>query len=283
MLFVLLPLLAFAQKLYVGPTVGTRLSTVTFFEAQDKNDFKSLPVFGYDFGFMVSRKMKDRYCLNAELIYSHKSKLVKGTSNDAYSTTSLKPDPTYRNQQTNSFIELPIYYMIEFKNTWGKAAGLAGQQRTYKWFVGGGPTISYWLGGKGKLESTVTKEFINAPLNYKILFNPDSLSQPGGENSKEYVTGPNRFQFAINFTGGIALEPVGFQKIVVAAHLEIGQTFMSKGLPGYFPGDANSERDVLKAKYHSLRFSVSYLFDTKIENKKRGTSTIKNKNKKKKR
>ena len=279
-LLVIVPLISYAQ-FYVGPSLGTRLSTVTFFEDRAKNDFNGLPAFGYDFGVMVSRRMKDRFCLNAQLIYSQKTKLVKGTSNPIFPVSTQAPDPLYRNKQTNKFIELPIYYMLESKNTVGKESGLAGQLKAYKWFVGAGPTISYWLGGKGKLKSSETIEFTPiGHVNYTVAFKNDSIQNLQGDN-KMYARDANRFQFALNFTAGIALEPVGFQKIVIAAHLELGQTFIGKNLPGYFPGSKN-DSDELKARYHSLRFSVGYLFDTKIEKRKRGKSTIKNKSTSKK-
>lgn len=277
-LLLLLPGFSMAQ-LYIGPTAGMRLSTVTFFDERAKNDFKALPSFGFDAGLMVSRRIKERFCLNAQLMYTQKGKYIKGGLDSL--PFEIKPDPRYRNKQTNRFIELPIYYMLEFKNSVGKAPGMAGKSRSYKWFVGGGPTISYWLGGKGALQSSSLQEVFVNELDYKIVFKKDnsSLSQTA-DADKMNVTDPNRFQFALNLTGGIALEPVGFQKIVIAAHVEIGQTFFSKGDPGYFPG-SNVNMDVLKAKNHSLRISVSYMVDTKIEDRQRGKSTIKNKNTKK--
>jgi Outer membrane protein beta-barrel domain len=276
-LLLLVSLSAFAQdQLYIGPSLGARLSTVTFFEDRAKNDFKSLPAFGFDLGLMVERRIKGRFCLNAQLIYSQKGKIVKGTSNAVFDINSQAPDPLYQNKQTNRYIELPIYFNLEFKNNVGKSEGMAGTLKSYKWFIGGGPTISYWLGGKGKLQSSNVKEDLQMKnMAYKINFRSDSI-QNLTDITKMYVTNPNRLQFAINITGGIALEPVGFQKIVIAAHLELGQTFMSKGNSGYFPG-SKVDHDELKAKYHSLRFSVSYLFDTKIEKSKQGKSTIKNK------
>jgi hypothetical protein len=271
-------------QLYLGPTLGSRLSTLTYFDDRAKDEYKALPAFGFDVGFMMSRRIKDRFCLNAELIYSQKGKIVKGktdpfTYNQNGQTKIGNPDPLYYNKQRNHFIELPIYYMLEFKRTVGKHAGMAGQQKAYKWFIGGGPTISYWLGGKGNLQSSWLKEDLIDNLKYKVVFNKDSLKQSEDAHVMN-VTGPNRVQFAINLTGGIALEPVGFQKIVIAAHLELGQSFMAKKNPGVFPG-SNADQDVLRAKYHSLRLSVSYLFDTKVEDKKRGKSTNKASNKKK--
>jgi Outer membrane protein beta-barrel domain len=293
-LLLALPLAASAQ-LYVGPTVGTRLSTVTFFEDRAKHEFRSLPAFGLDAGFMVSKRIKDHFLLNIECIYSNRGKNIKGkTEPFQYNFNGQvrvgNPDPLYRNRQRNHYIELPISYLLEFKNSVGKESGMAGQQKSYKWFIGAGPTVSFWMGGRGKLESSWLREDLIDELGYGIVFKSDSIHNLIG-NDKMFVANPRRFQFALNFTGGVALEPVGLQKVVIAAHLELGQSFIGKRIPekalngepedGYFPG-SNVDRDALRAKYHSLRFSVSYIFDTKIENRKRGKSTIKNKSTSKK-
>lgn len=278
-MFLSLPSMA-QDQLYIGPSLGARLSTVSFFEDRAKNDFNSVPAPGFDVGFMVSRRLHNSFYLTAQLNYSQKGKIVKGSSKGAFEQGGQPPDPLYKNTQTNRFIELPIYYMIEFKNTVGSKSGQAGIIKSYKWFLGAGPTVSYWLGGKGKLQSSWLKEDFIDEMDYRIVFDSDSLHKMKGAD-KMYVGDANRLQFAINITGGIALEPVGFQKIVLALHLELGQSFLSKTSFGYFPG-SNVDRDELKSKYHSLRFSVSYLFDTKVEKAKRGKSTIKNKKSSKK-
>jgi Outer membrane protein beta-barrel domain len=280
LLFLIIPFFAQAQvepanRLYIGPTMGARLSTVTFFEDRARRDFNSIPAPGFDFGLMISRRIREKFYLNAQLIYSQRGKHIVGPENYVFDPNIQGPDPLFKNIQTNRYIELPIYYMLEFKRTVGSGEGMGGKMKAYRWFIGAGPTVSYWMGGRGKLQSSWLKEDLIDHMKYKTVLRTDSLDQPGGAD-KMLVTDPNRFQFAINFTGGIALEPVGFQKIVISAHLEIGQSFIGKNNDGFFPG-SKVDRDELQAKYHSIRFSVGYLFDTKIEKKKRGKSTIKNK------
>jgi hypothetical protein len=258
-----IPNLAISQ-LYIGPSFAGRVSTVSFFETRNKADFNARPGLGFDAGLMVSRRMKEKYILNAQLLYSHKTKLVVGES-----------DPLYKNKLVGRYLELPIAYTLEFKRNMGETH--AGLSKTYKWFVGAGPTVSYWMGGKGKLQSSELKEVFIDHLDYKVTFNKNNneLTSENAGNTLN-VTDPKRFQFSLNFTGGVALEPVGFQKIVIAAHLEIGQTFFSEENLGFFPG-SEVDFDPQRSRFHSLRFSVGYLFDTQIEKRKRGKSTINNK------
>jgi Outer membrane protein beta-barrel domain len=263
-----MPILGFSQ-LYIGPALAGRVSTVSFFEPRSKEDFDAAPGFGFDAGLAVSKRMKEKYCLNVQLLYSRKNKITKGGSGEF-------ADPLFKNHLHNNYLELPISYTLEFKRSVG--GNHAGMAKTYNWFVGAGPTVSYWMGGKGKLSSSeVQEDLVVSQVAYKVRFNMDSAQLVNARGAHIMnVSNPNRIQLALNFTGGVALEPIGFQKIILAAHLEIGQTFFAKTNDVNFLMSKN-DNDPQRANFHSLRFSVSYLIDTKIENRQRGKSTIKNK------
>ncbi len=118
-------------------------------------------------------------------------------------------------------------------------------------------------------------------INYTTVFGGDASSTPNQPitATTEYIHEANRFQFAINITGGVAFEPVGLHKIVTFAQFNIAQTFLAKSdvtLPSY-------DVDVLRAKNHSFKISVAYLFDTKISTSRKGKSTKDNEVRRKKR
>ena len=257
---IILPGFSQAQ-LYVGPSFALRGSSVSFFEQRNKKEFSSRPSLGFDAGLMVSRRMKERYTFNAQLLYSRKTKLIFN-----------ELDPIYRNHQQNNFLELPLTYTIEFKRLVGQAQ--AGMTKSYTWFMGAGPTVSYWMGGRGTMKSSYLKEQLIEELDYKIVFNEDSTRFATSTNLLN-VTNGNKLQFAINFTGGVILEPVAFHKIILSAHLEVGQRFLAKSNEGRF-SDNVSDFDPQRAKFHSIRISASYIFDLKLEESHRGKSTIRN-------
>jgi hypothetical protein len=248
------------SQLYFGPVAGPMVSRVSLFEKLDREGFKSFPSMGFYAGGMVSMKVHETFFLSGTLIYSQKGKWVKGKEGNE----------EYNSKSQQRYIELPIFYTLEFRHRSPTAGGFV---RQYNWFIGGGPIISYWLGGKGYLQSGYLYENFVDKLEYNVTFGlaNEDLHEEYDYNTMN-VEDPNRWQLGLNVTGGVALQPVGLQRIVIAGHLEIGQTFLSRNSPGYFPATF-VDADILKARWTSVRLSASYLFDTKISEAKKGKST----------
>jgi len=255
----------------VGPVAGAGASKVFFFDASNNDIFKTTPSLQMDGGVMASMAIHKNFVLNAELLYSYRSKHVRGLA-----------DKQYKFDSDMRYLELPIFYVLEFKKSKGDPTGRGGRTKTYNWFIGGGPTISYWLSYKSSLRSSNLIENYIDKVDYKAVFGPDpdnSGTTPDINSTTEYIPNLNRFQFAINITGGVAFEPVGLHKIVTFAQLNIAQTFFGK-TDVSLPSD---EVDIMRAKSHSFKISVAYLFDTKIETSKKGKSTKGNVGQKKRR
>ena len=252
-------------QLLVGSVVGGDVSKIYFFDQSNYDNFKSRPSLGFDGGFMGQMRVHRNFLLNAQLLFTYRSKYIVGTGDP-------RADPQFKLSANMKYIELPIFYVLEFKSLTGKSKGKGGKIKTYNWFVGGGPTISYWLSNKTRLRSTFVLENNIDHIDYSTVFGSDNSSSGQAiDSNKEFISNANRFQFAINITGGLAFEPVGFHKIVTSVQLNIAQTFLGKSdvsLPTY-------DIDVLRAKNHSIRISVAYLFDTKLQDRKKGKTTIK--------
>jgi len=250
-------------QLLVGPVAGGEVAKAFFFDSQFR--YKSLPTFGYEAGVMGSMRVRKNFVLNAQLLYSHRSKHVVGVDNS-------RSDKLFDLTSSMQYIELPIFYVLEFKSLTGNPEGRGGRVKTYNWFIGGGPIISYWLSNKGRLSSSPLKEVYIDHIDYTTVFGRDNNSFTSASDfNKESISQPNRFQFGINITGGVAFEPVGFNKIVTSVHLNIAQTFLGKS-DGIFPASLD-DIDLMKVKNHSIRVTVAYLFDTKLESSKKGKST----------
>ncbi len=250
-------------QLLVGPVAGVGVSKVFFFDKSINDNFKSVPSVSLDGGIMGSLVVHKNFVLNAQLLYSYRSKRIEGLNQP-------NSDAQFKFTSNMHYIELPIFYVLEFKSLSKNPTGHGGRVKTYNWFIGGGPTISYWLSNKSTLRSSNLIENGVDHINYTGVFRAaTSADDQTLSSTKEFISDANRFQFAINITGGIAFQPVGLHKIVTFAQVNIAQTFLAKSdvsLPSY-------DVDVLRAKNHSFKISVAYLFDTKLETSKKGKST----------
>jgi hypothetical protein len=259
-------------QLHVGAVVGGGASKVSFYG--DQSDYESSPTLGYDAGLMASMRVHKNFVLNAQLLYAQRGTHVTG-----------KLDPIYDLTSRMQYIDLPIYYVLEFKNISKKQSTTVGLQKSFNWFFGAGPTISYWLGNSGTLKSSNLKENQIESLHYTTVFDRSNSSfDPTTDATIESISLPNRFQFAINISGGFGFEPTPGRKIVTTIHLNFAQSFLSDKGNGFFVGSP-IDVDLLNVNNHSIRFSLAYLFDMKLETKDKGKSMSKlgSKTKKKKR
>lgn len=251
-----------SSQFYFGPVVGAGASKIYFFDSQFR--YKTLISPGYDIGAMASMRVNKLFRLNAQLLYSIKHKTIVGTDDS-------RADPLYRLSSTMQYIELPITYALEFKSVKGTML----VKEVYDWYIGAGPIVSYWLSNKGTLQSSNLLENQIASYDFAGEFGNDDQS---ALNKKETMPDVNRFQFGINFTAGLAFEPSPGRKIMTSLSLNIMQTFLGNSdgkWPGSNPNQTNADDlDILKSKNHSLRFSIAYLFDSKLELRKKGKSTI---------
>ncbi len=255
-------------RLFVGPVVGGSISKAVIFDEPPNSSYRSKVTRGLDFGFMTSVRVRKNFCLNSQVLYAQRNKSISGINGDNESRIVLN--------ETMKFIDIPINFTLEFKKVSGDENGTGGKIKTYNWFIGAGPTLSYWLSCKGNLTSGYLLDSRIPNLNYTTVFNPSNAQVPYALNN-EVLSGANRLQLGINIVSGLAFSPVGMQKIVVGFQLNIAQSYLAKN-DGIFP--SSSDIDPMKVKLHSLRVSVAYLFDTKIEKSKKGKSTIKETNSK---
>jgi hypothetical protein len=256
LIFLLLVTTGFAQaQILIGPTGGFQTSWVTFDDKDYKDLYQVKPVLGFHAGVNLSFKVRKRFFLHSSLIYSQKGKIIEG-----------KKDKLLYNEVRYNYVELPVLYTVEFK-------GYAGKGKEFKWYLGGGPLVSYWLGGKGKIyESGINENAISEkPIPYKIVFNEEDHLLP---IDKMNVHDPNRLQLGINISAGIVFEPFGYQKIMLTGRYELGHSFLSKTGFGYFTATDDYD-DVLQVRNNGFRISVAYLIDLKLEQRKKGKSTIK--------
>jgi hypothetical protein len=242
------------SQILVGPEIGGNYSWTSFGDKDLKDSYRVTPVFGFHAGGHLAFLVRKRFFLHASLLYATKGRVLQG-----------KDDALLKNTSRYNYIDMPISYTVDFK-------GKIGKGKEFKYFLGVGPNVSYWLGGKGTLYNSELKENNFSEQKYKIVFNKDPTTQGLDEMN---VQNPNRLQLGLNLVAGAVIEPGLRQRLMVTIRYELGHSYLAKSngtfTQTYF-------QDPLQSRNQGFRISVAYLYDLKTENRKRGKSTIDRKN-----
>ena len=266
LLFVIVAVPSPAQVIRAGIKGGFQVSWVNFDASAQKDKVNAYPVPGFNAGAVLAFKVRDRYFLHTEYLYSTKGKVITG---DKKSLANGVYDPNLKDKVVYSFIDIPVIFTIHFK-------GKAGKSKQFKWFAGAGPVFSYWLGGRGKITSGDIMESAYKPaIKYKIQF--------GGENEDpEVVNVPdaNRWQLGLTIGGGLVFEPDPKHRIIMDVRHEYGHTRLGKSnaIHNVFPAAAIYQ-DNLQARNNGVRFSLMYVveYNTDPKSRNKGKSTIREK------
>jgi hypothetical protein len=240
---------AFAQLL-VGPEVGVNYSWTATKDDDFKDRFRMKPVIGFHVGGHLAFKVRKRFFLHSSLLYSTKGRTVYG-----------EYDGLLKNVSRHNYIDMPVNYTVDFK-------GKIGDGKEFKYFLGIGPNISYWLGGKGSLYNSELEENNLGELKYKIKFK--SIDSEVGEKEMQ-VERANRFQLGLNVVAGVIFEPWYKQRIMFSVHYELGHSYIARS-DGTFANLYYT--DSFKARNQGFRIALSYLYDLKTEERKKGKSTL---------
>ncbi|HEX5169255.1 MAG TPA: outer membrane beta-barrel protein, partial [Cyclobacteriaceae bacterium] len=176
-----------------------------------------------------------------------------------------KIDPLLNDKITYHYFEVPVLFTMHFK-------GHLGENREFKWYMGIGPNVSYWLGGKGVAKSSDLQENFVDQFKYSIAFSSRKDTQ---HPEVVYYDRANRFQFGLNVGAGLMFEPGERNKMMIDFRYGFDQTRLGKGLADYqVPADFN---DNLRVRYRSFKVSVIYLTEFNLDKKSRnkGKSTLK--------
>lgn len=255
-----------SAQVLIGPVVGGQLGWVTFKEKENRRLYSSKPGLTMHAGGSISFRMSKRVFLHTSILYSQKNKNLSG-----------RLDPKFSNKAKLNFIDMPISFTKEVKMRVGKA-------KYYNLYFGAGPTVSYWLGGKGTLtNSELNENTINPPnynLPYTISFEKDPEEIPFG---KMNVSDANRFQLGLNFTAGVVFEPMRAQRFMFTVRYELGHSYFSQDTDGdYGLAGVLFYEDDMQSRPQSIGASLFYFVDLKTEDRKKGKSTSKIKVKRRK-
>ena len=266
--FTLLLTISYGQY-WFGPKVGFSYIDHVYQESTYESDsFDVSPNVNFQAGVAFNYTATDMYSVYAELTYERIGKRVKDIGTEGELVNS---------EMTNHFLSAPVMLRV----TLGKVP--------FHYYVNGGPRLSYWMGGKGSLFLDEFKENPPVmdddgnplPVEYKITFNSDKALD--GDRGTALVSKPNRFQFGLTVGGGMYFDLANGTRL----QLDLRYTWVHSNM-----GTNNGEDDVNFSGaayrenfeyYHNIAtVGIAYLFNYDSNLKRKGKSTSKESNKKKK-
>jgi len=245
----LLSLPAYSQLL-VGPEIGVNYSWTSLRDDDLNERFSMKPVPGFHAGGRVAFKVRNRFFLHASLLYATKGRILSG-----------KLDSELKSKSAYSYIDMPINYTVDFRGSF--------KGKEFKYFLGIGPNVSYWLGGRGKFFSSELAENNENQLSYKIKFG--ATENDDEASGSVTVENANRLQLGLNFIAGMVFEPAYRQRFMFSVRYELGHSYLAKS-DGEFAGLYFEEP--FKSRNKGFRVSLAYLIDLKTEERKKGKSNI---------
>ena len=231
-------------QFHAGPKVAITVYKSRFNFAEDEKLFDQNYKPGYQIGGALNLPLKNIFNFAGELYFSQKGK------NTIIESSGLTNNSTYY------FIEAPILLRLGFVG--GNAA--AGQ---FNFHLDFGPTVSYWLGGKGTLQA-------DGPITeYKIKF-----GEPGFDASTNimYISNANRWQWGLNLGVGLEYPVVKNQFILIDLRTFFGSTNLAQ-----HDGSADLPilgfNDSLDVRFLEFILSVTYAFEIDYKQTRKGKST----------
>ena len=231
-------------QLLVGTNAGIKMGWQSY-DDFDTELYRKQPSIGFSGGFSSALKVQKRFLLQLDLSYLQQRKRVVGVNPGIVDNIGIY-----------HYISTPITYKMEFQS------GIFGGN--FKWIVGAGPNMNWWIAGNGRLKSVELEEMNIAVSRYKVAFQP--YDEGNGESNTLYVGEPNRLQLGLNFTGGILIEPGGGHNLLVEFRFDWGHSYLAKS-SGIFE-DVIAYEDDLRGRPNAIQLSVTYLFDVISKGKK---------------
>jgi len=230
-------------QILIGPKVGARVSWLNY-ENFNQDDFTKEPFLGYSAGFTTAFKVQKRFLLQLDITYMQAGKKIEAISGTPF-----------QNYAKYHYLNTPIVYKLDFKEALG--------DKVFKWYIGVGPNVNFWLGGNGFLESEELREENIEQLNYRIIF--DEI-QANPEYGGLYFNEANRVQVGLIASTGLVLDPAPGQSIMIDFRFEWGHSYMTRA-DGRFT-NVVGYRDNLRARNQALQLSIAYVFDIINKGKK---------------
>ena len=230
-------------------------------EEYKSDSFNIQPDFRYQFGAVLTYTASERFSVHTELNFERIGKTLKNDDGKL---------PVVFSKTRFSFLSVPLILRVNFGNS------------PVQYYVNGGPKISFWMTGSGKLRDLDEFQEFFGPdyeLNYDIVFRQSQESRnDDGTQGNLAITDANRIQYALTLGGGANFSLANGARIMVDLRYSFGHSNMGfNGNPSFqFIGYEEN----FEYTHDMLSVSVGYLFEYNAQLQRKGRSTNKLSNKK---
>lgn len=261
------------SQYWFGPKVGVSYIDHVYQESSYEKDSFNVPNnLNFQAGLAVSYSATGMYSVYGELLYERVGKSV---------TDKLTDGSLVQSKMTNHFISVPVMLRVSLGRL------------PFHYYINGGPRLGYWLGGNGNIKTAGSGEFLEAefldedgnplPLEYSITFNNSKAQETDFSNKKAFVSRPNRLQFGLTAGAGIFLDVFGENRL----QIDFRYTWVHSNMANNGPEDdtfLNGEAYRENFEYYNNigTISIAYLVGYNSNLRRKGKSTNKDSNKKKK-
>ncbi len=257
-LILLLSALSFGAnaQFWYGPKAGINRNDFTYESETYLDSFRVDASYSFEVGAVLIYQANEIFSVQTELFYEREKRKIQGDP---------ELDITSSSDTKNSFLSLPAMFRVSF----GKGAT--------HYYLSGGPKLQMWLGGQGTIDSGDGEFFEEDKEWNRLVFNQNKSNI----SEKVYaVPEAKRFQYALVLGGGVYFDLYFGGRLLLDAKYAFGHSNM-----GF-----NNNQDFTFLEYtenfeyrsNTLSISLAYLFEYDMLESRKGMSTIKASNKKKK-
>jgi hypothetical protein len=232
----------------IGPKLGIHPYTVSYQDHQYKDQYDPK----IKFGFLAGAS------LNIPI-----SKVIEIRMDPAYDLRGRKVfvnENGWTMNEIHHFIEMPVQLIFQHEGQMKQIAPFR-QIGPVNWYFGIGPNMSYFLGGRGKLET-------------QVMDNPYKISFGGHEGDVDYISfsHANRFMWGLDFSLGMISTLANNNNLNADLKFTYGHTQI--GPPNGSTMPILGFSDNLACRYQLLTLSVSYWYKIDLSRLRKGKSTM---------
>ncbi|GAB4245193.1 MAG: hypothetical protein Tsb0034_23640 [Ekhidna sp.] len=257
-----------SAQYWFGPKAGISYIDHVYQErSYERDSFNVSKDWNFQAGAAFNYTATGMYSVYGEIMYERIGKKLEDKfANGDFAKTEM----------TNHFITIPVMLRVTLGTV------------PFHYYVNGGPRLSYWLGGNGSFELEEFDEFPPVvdddgnplPVDYKLKFKSTNASPD--DPFTAFVEKPNRVQFGLALGGGVYFDLATGGRL----QLDFRMNWVHSNMGTNSNNDTNlvrqSYRENLEYFHNISSLSIAYLFGYDSQMKRKGKSTNKESNKKKK-
>lgn len=243
-------------QFWFGPKAGVNRNNFIYQASTYLDSFNVSPTYSFEAGGVMIYQASDMFSVQTELYYEREKRNLTGNSEVGTSAVS---------SVKNSFLSAPALFRVSL------------DKGPTHYYVSGGTKLQYWLGGTGSVVAG-DGEFVEPPSEWRKLVFKNSKSDV--VDGVYAVPEGNRFQYALVLGGGVYFDLYFGGRLLVDFKYTFGHSNMGFNNNDDFKFFNYTEN--FEYRSNTLAVSLAYLFEYDMKEARKGMSTIKASNKKKK-